>query len=577
MNIIGINAYHPDASVALICGGKLIWAAEEERFSRIKHASGFPTLALNKCLADAHLKPEEIDYVALSKNPHANFLRKIKYTLKNRPSARLVTDRISAMGKATGFEHEYRQTLGLGNGRLATRFVKVEHHQAHVASSFFLSGFEESAFLSIDGLGDFSSCMWGAGEGNSLRIYGRIFFPHSAGFLYTAATQFIGFPHFGDEYKIMGMAAYGRPHFFNDIRRMIRLKNDGGFELDLSFFLHHKGNSRVRWQGGVPEQDILYSPAWEKLFGPPRKPDSEITQREKDIACSVQAVLEEIYFHMLNHLYTQTLNDHLCLAGGVAFNSLANGKITKSTPFKHVYIQPAAGDAGTALGAAAFVQHVLLGKKREFVMNHACFGPEYSDSQIQDAFNRHNLKFEKPDRAELLRKTAAAIADGKVIGWFQGRLEFGPRALGNRSILADPRRKDMKDILNQRIKNRETFRPFAPSVPVERAGDFFEMDCSESPFMLKVFPVRLEKREVIPAVSHVDGTARVQTVSRETNEIYYDLITEFGRQTGVHVLLNTSFNESEPIVCTPEDAIQCFLKTRMDMLVLGGCILERTH
>jgi carbamoyltransferase len=440
----------------------------------------------------------------------------------------------------------------------------------HIASCLFLSGFNQAAFISLDGLGDFSTAMWGRGDGTRFYVMDRVFFPHSAGFFYTAGTQFLGFLSFGDEYKVMGLAAYGKPVYLDEFRKMIKLKPKGKFELQLDYFTQHRGQSKVRWEGGKPEQDILFSPRWTEIFGNPREAHEAVKDREKNMAASMQAVLEEIYFHVLNYLYQETKADNLCVAGGVAFNSVANGKITKNTPFKNIYIQPAAGDSGTSIGAAAYVYHAVLRRPRRFVMNQALYGSEFTDTDVEKMLKDKKLSYDKLDEEELIRRTVKALTEEKIVGWFQGKMEFGPRALGNRSILADPRCARMKDILNERIKRRESFRPFAPAVPEEYAGEYFEMDCPVSPFMLKVFPVRPEKKTVIPAITHVDGTARVQTVSKSEHPIFWKLLTAFGKETGVYVLLNTSFNENEPIVCTPQEAVECFIKTKMDVLVLGN-------
>jgi len=575
MNILGINTYHPDASVALMRDGVLVWAGEEERYSRIKHSSGFPILALRACLAENGLSPAELHTVAISKNPRSNFLRKMLYVLGKRPSTSLVFDRLKAFKKSADFQKDFISALNLHNAKTSIKYIHVEHHEAHAASSFFVSGFEQSAFITLDGLGDFASASWGMGEGNRLEMMDRIFFPHSAGFLYTAATQFLGFHNFGDEYKVMGLAGYGKPTYMDEMREIVHLKPGGQFELNLKYFVHQTGRSKVRWEGGAPKQDILCSPEWSRLFGFPRSPDGPLLQRDFNLAASLQMMLEEIFFHVLNHVYRKTKTEYLCLAGGVAFNSVANGKIARQTPFKHVYIQPAAGDAGTAIGAAAYTAHALYQEPRHFTMNHASLGSSYTEEFIESVLKRRNVSFERLEQTELIKRVIEIIAAGGVVGWFNGRMEFGPRALGHRSILADARRTDMKDILNQKIKHRETFRPFAPVVPVERANEFFEMDCEESPFMLKVVPVRPSKRNFIPAVTHVDGTARVQTVSRITQPLFWELLTAFGQKTGVPILINTSFNEQEPIVCNPEEALECYLKTRMDALVLERFIVQR--
>ncbi|MBI3999479.1 MAG: carbamoyltransferase, partial [Candidatus Omnitrophica bacterium] len=420
--VIGINAYHPDASVALLRDGQLLWAGEEERYNRVKHSSGFPKLALECCLEETGTNPSEVDVVAISKNPLANLARKVAFILKHNLKRDLVLNRLKAFRSASQFKQDFFKSLKVSENSMKAKFVHVEHHQAHAASSFFLSGFDRAAFLSIDGMGDFSSAMWGVGKGNQLQVMSRVYFPHSAGFLYTAGTQFLGFLNFGDEYKVMGLAAYGKPVYLDLFCRMVHLKKDGRFELDLSYFVHHKGKARIRWEDGVPEQDILYSGKWNELFGTPRAPQGELHERHSNLAASLQALLEEIYFHVLGDLYRKTKEKNLCLAGGVAFNSVANGKIKAHTPFGNVYIQPAAGDAGTALGAAAFVYHSVLRRPRTFVMNHAFLGSGASGLQIEQTLREKNLSYQKLSEEELVQKTAQTLCEGKIVGWFQGRM-----------------------------------------------------------------------------------------------------------------------------------------------------------
>ncbi len=575
MNVVGLNAYHPDAAAALFRDGQLVWAAEEERYSRIKHASGFPTLALQHCLIENNLTAAEIDYVAISKDPKANFLQKILFTLKNRPALKLLWDRSKAFEKSATFRDDFLRALDLRGDECQAKFLHIEHHLNHAASTFFVSGFQEAAFLSIDGLGDFTSTAWGYGSGSRINILGKVFFPHSAGFLYTAATQFLGFHGFGDEYKVMGLASYGVPRYIDQARKVYKLLPHGQFKLNLNYFMHQKGKAKIQWDGGKPEQDILFSNEWSSLFGAPRIPGSAPTQEEMDIAASFQLALEEIYFHVLNHLYRVTETPYLCLAGGVAFNCVANGKISAQTPFKDVYIQPAAGDAGTALGAAAYASYVIAKQPRHFVMNHSMWGTEGREEEIEIALKKAGVSYEKLETTQLVEKTAQALVETKIVGWYQGRMEFGPRALGNRSILADARVANIRDVLNEKIKRREMFRPFAPIVLEEKAHDYFEMDCAKSPFMLKVFAVKEEKKKIIPAVTHVDGSARVQTISKENQPLVWSLLEAFEKKTGVPVLLNTSFNEHEPIVCTPQEALDCYLKTQMDVLVMGSFFIQR--
>jgi carbamoyltransferase len=414
-------------------------------------------------------------------------------------------------------------------------------------------------------------------------------FPHSLGILYTAVTQFLGFPKYGDEYKVMGLAAYGTPRFLPALRLIVRLLEDGQFETNVDYFRHATQGVTMSWEGGEPTIGPLWSPRLEEALGPAREPGTDLTDRDRDVAASLQAIYEEAFFHRLTWLQKKTGARALCLAGGCAMNSVANGKIFAKTGFRDVFIQSAAGDAGTALGASLHVWHETLGKPRGYVMGHSYFGPEYGEAMLLSSLREKLSGFDGApgpsrfgdlvvrrvdDEAELVRETADAIARGAVVGWFQGRMEWGPRALGNRSILADPRRADMKELLNTRIKRRETFRPFAPSILEERTGDYFE-ESYPDPFMIKVYPIRPSKRAEIPAVTHVDGTGRLQTVSRTQNPRYWSLIKAFEERTGVPVLLNTSFNENEPIVNTPDEALDCFLRTRMDRLVMGNWVIDR--
>jgi carbamoyltransferase len=433
----------------------------------------------------------------------------------------------------------------------------------------------------VDGFGDFSSVAWGVGEGIALELQGRVFFPHSLGIFYEALTQYLGFPRYGDEYKVMGLAAYGRPRNLKLLQQVIRSREGGTFALNLKYFRHHRERIEFKWQDAEPEVGTLYTPQLEYLLGPARRADEPVEARHQDLAASVQAMYEEHFLHMVRNLHARTQVDALCLAGGCAMNSVANGKVALRSPFKEVYVQSAAGDAGGAIGAAAYVSSRVL-RKRPAPMLHASWGPSFDRAAIEQELARQRAALDAAgcriewlaDEAELYRRTAAAIGQGKVVGWFQGRMEWGPRALGNRSILGDPRRADMKDILNLKIKRRESFRPFAPSVLRERVAAWFEQDL-DVPFMTQVFRIRPEQQAKIPAVTHVDGTGRLQTVSADTNPRYHALIAEFERQTSVPMVLNTSFNENEPVVCKPAEALDCFLRTKMDVLVLGDCYIER--
>ena len=573
MIILGVNAYHGDSSACLILDGQLIAAVEEERFRRIKHWAGFPTEAIRYCLREADVQLTDVDHIAVSRNPNAHLHRKILFMLGKRPSFSFIRDRLANMGKVKDLRQVIAEQMDVNKNDLKAQFHNVEHHRAHMASAFFVSPFEEAAVLSIDGFGDFVSTMWGYGKGNQLEVFDWVEFPHSLGLFYTAITQYLGFTRYGDEFKVMGLASYGEPEYLDEMREIVQLRKQGKFELNLDYFRHHAEGIEMSWEGGEPTLEQVYSDTLIKRLGPARHKDEKLTLRHKNIACSMQMMEEEAIFHVINHLAELTPQTPLCLAGGVGFNSVANGKIHERTPIHEFYMQAAVGDAGTALGAAYYVYHQILKYPREFVMEHAFWGPGYSDTEIEATLKTNGIgDYERYDEEALVHTVAEAIHDGKVVGWFQGRAEWGPRALGNRSILADPRKAEMKDILNSRIKHREPFRPFAPSILVEAVGDYFE-HTHPVPFMLQVYRVKPEKRSVIPAVTHVDGTGRLQTIDQKTNPLYWKLIKAFGELTGVPVVLNTSFNENEPIVCSPQEGIDCFLRTQMDVLAIGPYIV----
>ncbi|WP_232282004.1 carbamoyltransferase family protein [Beggiatoa alba] len=462
----------------------------------------------------------------------------------------------------------------------------MEHHLSHLASSFFVSSYQDAVLVSVDGFGDFASAAWGIGEGTKINIDGKVYFPHSLGMFYQAMTQYLGFPNYGDEYKVMGLAPYGEPRYLKELRQLVKCQTDGSFKLDLTYFRHATEKVEYEWLNCSPKVGILYTPALEDLLGKARQANEPLTQAHKDLARSTQAIYEEALFHLLTTLHTRYQRDKLCLAGGCAMNSVANGKIYQNTPFKKMYAQAAPGDAGGAIGAAYVAWHQQQPANQSptsvFTMNHAYWGPEFTDNDFKKLLDTKQVELSTADchiqyltdEQQLCEKTATAIAEGKVIGWFQGRMEWGPRALGNRSILGDPRRHDMKDILNHKIKRRESFRPFAPAILRESVLDWFETD-DDVPFMMKVFSIRPQKRAEIPAVTHVDGSGRLQTVEQQTNPLYYQLIQQFQQQTGVPIVLNTSFNENEPVVCRPEEALDCFLRTKMDVLVLGHYLITR--
>jgi carbamoyltransferase len=566
MRILGINAFHGDASAALL-DAELVAAVEEERFNRVKHWAGLPTLA-----AKAVLNGAVPDHIAISRDPKAHAWSKLS-RLATRPGQWIrIFNRASNNLRVANFASELA-AAGIDTPKAEIHFV--EHHRAHLASAFFCSPFEEAAVISIDGFGDFASVMWGIGCGSHIDIKGSVLFPHSLGLFYTAFTQFLGFPKYGDEYKMMGLSAYGEPRFVKEVRQVVGTEADQ-IRLNLDYFTHHTEGVEMSWDNCEPHLGAVYSSKLIETFGKPRVYRSEIEQHHADLAASVQAVLEDNYFALLNYIQKASGQKTVCLAGGVALNCVANGMIFERTDFRDVYVQPAAHDAGTAIGAALYVQHHVLGYPRSFVMRHVYYGPEYSDRQIQDALEAAGCRFHKVSESTMLDRTANQIADGKIVGWFQGCMEFGPRALGNRSILADPRRKDMKDILNSRIKYREPFRPFCPSILAESVGEYFETDYP-APFMVMAYNIKPDQRNRIPAVTHGDGTGRLQTVEQDVNPLYWKLIRRFADFTGIPVLLNTSFNENEPIVNTPAQAIDCFLRTRMDVLAIGSFFLLKTE
>ncbi len=573
MNIVGINAFHGDASAALVVDGKLIAAIEEERFNRVKHWAGFPAASIRYCLEAGGFEANEVDHVAISFNPKSNFLRRLGFVATHWPSMSAILDRLKRQGKTFAIEDQFAQAVGVDRSTIKAKFHRIEHHQTHVAAGFLISPYDEAAVLSVDGMGDFTSTLTAHAAGTNWRELNRVYYPHSIGFLYTAITMYLGFPHYGDEYKVMGLAPYGEPEFVDSFRKMIYPKGDT-FELNLDYFTHHKRGIRMAWNDGAPTIEPFYSSKLVQELGPVRDPKTPMTARHDNIAKSLQVVTEEIILHMLNRLQEKTGCKNLCMTGGVAMNSVANGKITSQTKFENVYVPAGAADNGTSFGAAFYVWNRVLGNPRTFVQDHAYWGTESSREECHAAIEKLGLPAEELDVDRLVDRTTDLIIDGKVVGWFQGRMEFGARALGNRTLLADPRRTDMRDIINLRIKFREKFRPFAPSILEEHVSDWFEINES-TPYMEKVFPIRLARRAQIPAVTHVDGSGRLQTVSKRTNPLYHALITRFHEKTGIPIVLNTSLNENEPIVRTPTEAINCFLRTDMDVLVLGPFVIDR--
>lgn len=577
MLTLGINAYHGDASAAVFVDGELIAAVEEERFSRQKHQAGFPAASVRWCLEQVDASIHDVEHAAISRNPLAHFPRKIAWALRHRPTRKSVADRAKNTRSVLDAREALAKAVGLSSSKeLKTKLHRVEHHKAHLASAICSSPFDVAACVTLDGMGDFLSSAWGRGAGGKLDVKGVVPFPDSLGVFYTSFTQFLGLPSFGDEYKLMGLAAYGEPTFLPQLRDVVRIGDGMRYELNLDYFTHHDKGVEMTWADGSPELGPMFSLKLAEVFGTPREFRSEITQRDMDLACSVQRRLEEVELEYLRRLHDRVPEKAVVMAGGVALNVLANGLIRQQTPFEDVWVQPAANDSGTAIGAAQYVMHHVLSKPRTWTMTHAYTGPVYEEQDCVNALKDAGFFAEatRYDDAQLFEVVAKRITEGAVVGWYQGRAELGPRALGNRSIVCDPRRHDMKDILNARIKHREPFRPFAPSVLEENVGDWFE-DPYDSPYMLMAFKVREDKLGQIPAITHEDGTARVQTVSKATNPRYWGLIDSFERLTSVPVLLNTSFNENEPIVCTPGEATDCFARTDMDVLVLGSYVVDR--
>ncbi len=572
MYILGLNAFHGDSSAALFKDDKLIIAIEEERLRRIKHWAGFPSMAIQACLNEAGISIEQIDHIAVSRDPKANFVNKIIHTAKHPKGLTNIVDRLKNQKNIFSIKEHIAKNFGIDQQNIKAEIHHVEHHLAHMASAFYVSPFDNAAILSIDGLGDFTSTMIGQGTENKIKVLDKVIFPHSIGFFYTAFTQWLGFDKYGDEYKVMGLAPYGEAKYLDKMLDIVILTENGLFKLNQKYFKHQKEGVTMTWENGAPVIAPIYSDYLVDRFGKPRRRGEELTQYHKDIASSVQKMTEITIFHILNKLYEQTNTKNLCIAGGVAQNSVANGKIYLHTNFENIYVPPAATDAGTAVGAALQVIK-KLGIEHKNTMLRANWGQKFSDNQIEKALNEKKLRYQKLDDNDIFELVTNTLINGGVVGWYQDRSELGPRALGYRSILADPRRSDAREILNRKIKKREPFRPFAPSILEEHVDDYFEQN-HPVPFMEKVFVIKPEKRRVIPAVTHVDGTGRLQTVSHKTNPRYYNLIKRFYDKTGVPLVLNTSFNENEPIVNTPAEAIDTFLRTNMDLLILENYVVE---
>lgn len=580
MITLGINAFHGDAAACIFIDDKLISAAEEERFTRVKHCAGFPINAINFCLNYSNLKISELDYIAVNRNPNQKIISKLLFASKNIFNYKFILNRVNNLKKINSIKAILENHFG---EKVNAKLHQIDHHTAHVASSIFFSGYEKSNFISVDGFGDFASTSIGHYDGNKIIKYKEVLFPHSLGLFYTAITQYLGFLKYGDEYKVMGLAPYGKPIYIEKLNEILIKDQSKLFCLNLDYFQHHTGNVEMTWLTGEPKIGKVYSKELINLLGPERNPKDQIEKTHMDIAASAQNVYEETLFEILNKLYEKNNDDSLCISGGCGMNSAANGKILKNTKYKKIYIPPSPGDSGGAIGAASF----FLNKKYRINKKYSdnpYLGPEYDSESINELLKKNNkeikeknINIKKFDNIDnLLSITAKLLAKGNIIGFFQGRMEWGPRALGNRSILADPRNPNIREILNVKIKKREEFRPFAPSIIKEKVSGWFEI-YDDVPFMSKVFQIKKEKRKLIPAVTHVDGSGRLQTVTKELNDTYYKLINYFNDLTGVPMLLNTSFNENEPIVCDPSQALDCFLRTKMDYLIMQDYLLGREN
>ena len=574
MYILGLNAYHGDSAACIFRDGELIAAIEEERIRRIKHWAGFPSESIKFCLDECGITIEDIDHITISRDPSANVYKKITHTLKNLVSFKALKDRLANTRKVSSLKSELARVFEISEDKIKAEIHNVEHHRSHMASAFFASPFEESAVLSIDGFGDFTSTMIGTGNGTKIEVLDSVIYPHSVGVFYTAFTQYLGFENYGDEYKVMGLSPYGNATMVDKIKDVLIFKDDGLFEINKKYFTHPKNGVTMSWEDGNPFIENIYSDYMIDVFGTPRAKGEELSQYHKDLAASIQRVTEELIYHILNHLQKKTGLKNICIAGGVAQNSVANGKILDNTTFENLYIPPAGHDAGTAIGSALWLYNQILENKRIEPMYHSFFGSKFSDEEVEAYLKLQNIKYIKYSDDELNDIVTDCLMNAGVVGWFQGRAEFGPRALGHRSIICDPTREDAKELINAKIKRREPFRPFAPSILKEYVSEYFEKD-DNVPFMEKVFQFKENKREKLKAVVHVDGSGRLQSVDKDIEPKYYNLIEAFYKKSGTPILLNTSFNENEPIVNTPAEAYSCFARTSMDMVVMGNIVVTQ--
>ncbi len=580
MYIIGLNLYHGDASACLFKDGKLIFAAEEERYTRIKHSAGFPINALKNSLESHKITLEDIDYITVNRNPKKRVFEKIFYAIKNPLRIKNFSDRIKNFKNITSLEKKIANEFKIDVNKLKNKIINFDHHLSHAASSVLASNFEETNYVTLDGFGDFLSTTVGSYRKNKFQIYKEVKFPHSLGIFYTAITQFLGFKNYGDEYKVMGLASYGTPKYLDKMKDILKFDSKNLFELNLDLFLHHSKGLEMSWLEGEPKVSNVYNNNLIKLLGEERLTDQVISDDHKDIAASAQKLYEEILFKILDYSYEKNKCDNICLSGGCALNSVANGKISSNTSYKNIYINHSPGDSGGSIGSALLK---LIDEEMEIdvrSINNPYLGNKYSNDEINDIIHKYeklkgnNFSIKKYTDQDLYKKIAFEISNEKIAGFFSGCMEFGSRALGSRSIIADPRNPNIKELLNLKIKRRESFRPFAPSILEDHTDEWFEIN-DKVPFMSKVYKVKKEKKDLIPAVVHIDGTGRLQTVNKDVSNKFYSLIEEFFKITNIPIILNTSFNENEPIVCKPEEAIECFLRTNMDILILENYVIER--
>lgn len=578
MFILGINAYHGDASACIFKDNIILAAVEEERFTRIKHAAGFPINAIKYCLDVASISIDQVDHITINRNPKQKLLKKVLFASTKLFNLNFIKNRLKNLKKINSLKKEFEKYF---QAKVSAKIYNIDHHTAHIASSVFFSDMKNSNFISVDGFGDFVSTVTGYFDGKNIIKFNEVLFPHSLGLFYTAMTQYLGFMNYGDEYKVMGLAPYGKPKYINKLREIISYDKKNLFRLNLKYFLHHLGNVEMTWLNGEPKIGKVFSNDLEKLLGEQRKKDDDLLQYHKDVAASTQKIFEEILINIVNDLYEKNKNKNLCISGGSGMNSVANGILSEKTKYSKIYIPPAPGDAGGSLGSAVYQINKINNSSTQFDDN-PYLGPAYSDQAIKkdiddsmEIIKNNSININKFDKFEQLSlNISKELSNGKIVGFFNGRMEWGPRALGNRSILADPRNINMREILNVKIKRREKFRPFAPSILEEETKNWFETE-DKVPFMSKVFQVKNEKHHIIPSVTHIDGTGRIQTISKNYNPQFYKLISDFFKITKVPILLNTSFNENEPIVCNPKEALDCFLRTKMDILVLGNYVLYR--